>query len=172
MEKRKVTSEGYFRMLLILFGAMLMSQMSMVGIFLFLVLTGEWAETPDMLIPMAYAVPAVACIGFGLSFVLPVRLMAAAADKATLSEKLRGYQMAMIIKIVLLEIPALLGCVGFYMTGSYFFLIANVVSIALFANAFPARNKVIEALRLSGAEIDVVNDGQAVVMEYDISDAD
>jgi hypothetical protein len=170
--KRKVTSQSFLMMLLILFGGMLMSQISMVGIFVYLALSGEFHEEQSALQTMLYVVPIVATLSFGLSLVLPSRWIATAADKPTLSEKLRGFQTATIVKMAMLEMPAVLGCVAFSMTGEFYFLAVNVVSVGLFATVFPSKNKLIESLRLDSSETALINDPSAVVMEYDVTNDD
>jgi hypothetical protein len=170
MAVRKMSSESFFRMLLILFGAMLMSQVTLVGTFLYLAFTGEMPPPdPELIQVFAYVVPAVACVCFGLSFVFPVKLINNAANKPSLSGKLRGYQAATIIKIALFEAPAVLGCVAYYLTGEYYWLIVNLVSLLLFATAFPTKEKVIDCLHLSGQEVELLNDPKAIVMEYEVT---
>lgn len=170
MEKRKISSESFFRMLLILFGAMLTSQLSMVGIFIYLSISGQITPEPHDVPELYYLVPIVACTGFGLSFLLPAKLVANAAQKPTLGDKLRGYQTAFIIRLSMLEAPALLGCIALYLTGGFDWLIVNAIALPFFWLAMPTKEKVIEALHLSGPEIELVNDPKAIVMEYDTTD--
>jgi hypothetical protein len=172
MEKRKVTSEGFFRILLILTGAMIMSQVSMVGAFIYLAIMGELLPDPAAAAIMVYVLPIVACTSFGASFFLPNMLMAKAADKPTLAEKMRGYQTAFMIRLILVELPAILACVTFYLSSEYYWLTVNAISILLLAMAFPSRQKAIDALRLSGPEVALVNDPKAVLMENTVSSAD
>lgn len=144
-----------------------MGQLSMIGMFVYISMVDPTQAQPDLVMTFAYFVPSVSAICFGLSFVLPAKLVSAAADKATLSAKLRGFQTALIIRMALLEMPSLLGCVAFLLTGEYYWFAANLVSMLLFAMLFPTRDKVIDGLRLSGAEVEVLNDPKAIVMEYE-----
>lgn len=172
MEKRKLSSGSYFRMLMILFGAMLMSQVAMAGIFVYLTLSQAMALDPDMLGIMIYVVPVMACSMFGLSFVVFSKMVNTAAEKNALSDKLRGFQMAMVVRMALLEAPAVLAAVSIFLTGSIYFLAVNAVSVLLFAVMIPRKEKVIELLRLTSPEIDLVSDPQAIVMEYEVTTAD
>ncbi len=172
MEKRKLSSGSYFRTLMILFGAMLVSQVAMAGVFVYLTISQEIAEDPEMMSVMVYVVPVMACSMIGLSFVIFSKMVNAAADKSSLSDKLRGFQTAMIMRMALLEGPAILAATAIFLTGSIYFLVVNAVSVLMFAMMIPRKEKVIELLRLTSPEINLVNDPDATVMEYEVSDAD
>jgi hypothetical protein len=172
MEKRKLSSASYFRMLMILFGAMLMSQVGMAVVFVYLTISQEIAEDPALMHVLVYVVPVLACSMIGLSFVLFSKMVNAASEKSALSDKLRGFQTAMIIRMALLEAPAILAAVSIFLTGSIYFLVVNAVSVLMFALMIPRKEKAIASLRLSASEIDIVNDPEAIVMEYEVGDAD
>lgn len=173
MEKRQITSEGYFRVLLILYAGMLMSQVTMAGTMIYLNLSSGLPPTnPEMETTFLYVLVAAGTTGLGASFLLVNSLIARAADKPTLAEKLRGFQTATIIRYALLEAPSILGAVGFYLTGQYLFFIATGLAIVVFLLFMPTRPKVAEALRLSGDELRILEDPTAVVMEQDISTSD
>lgn len=169
-EKRQITSESYLRLMLILFGGMMMSQVSMVAVCIYLAVTGELYPEPDLIPLLPYVVPTVACLGFGLAFVLPAKLIAKAAEKSMFAEKLRGYQTAMIIKLALLELPSVAGCIAFCFTGDYYWCAVNLVALLFFATSFPTKQKVIDGLRLSGDEVRLLNDPKANIMEIEIDE--
>lgn len=166
---RPVTSAGYFQKLLILFGGILSSQVMMVGVFIYLVVVEGQPTSEELLETMFYVVPAVAVSGFGASFVLHGRMLAKAAEKPNLTAKLQAYQVAFILRLALLEAPAFLGAIAFFLTGSFYFLAVNVVSILLVAMAFPSKERAIDALQLRHDELEKVNDPGAVVMTYEVT---
>ena len=169
MEKRKISSASYFRLLMILFGAMLASQVAMAGVFVYLTISQQMAEDPELMSVMVFVVPVMATSMIGLSFVVFSKLVNAAAEKSSLSDKLRGFQTATLLRMALLEAPSLLAAVSIFLTGSTYFLVVNAVSIVLLALTIPRKEKVIELLRLTSPEIDLLNDPSAIVMEFDVS---
>jgi hypothetical protein len=173
MEKRKVTSEAFFRTLLILFAGMLMSQFTFAGVMVYMQLTGELELTAGGLEPMwTYILIGGASIGLLTSPLLANMFIAKAAMKPTLSEKLRGYQTASIIRYALLELPSILGIVGFMNTGAYWFFGFTGASVISFLLVIPNKQRAIEALRLNHEEAALVNDPAAVLMEYETSTSD
>lgn len=173
MPTRKITSEAYFRTLLILWAAMLMSHFSVGGVAVYLSFSGELppydAETATILI---YVLAGVGATCLGTAVVLVNGLIAKAADKPNLKEKLRGYQSASIIRFALLEGPSVLGLIGVMITGELLFLIASAVSVASLVVFRPSKQSAIEGLRLSGDELRLVEDPRAVVMEVEVTTAD
>ena len=170
MEKRKITSEAYFRMLMILYAAMVMSQFTLVGTMIFLQQTGEIGGADPSLTPIGmYALIAGATLGILGSNVIGNMLILKARSKPTLAEKLRGYQTASIIRYALLELPTALGMVGFFSSGQYWYFIFTGIAIAFFLMIIPRKDKICEVLQLSHEEIQLVNDPKAVIMEQEIS---
>jgi hypothetical protein len=170
MEKRKVTSAGYLRLLTLLYAAMFASQVLFAGTCIFLQTSGEFPpQDPESTEILTYALVAVGSIGLGMSFLLFSRMVNSASEKSTLSEKLRGYQTASIVRFALLEAPSMLGIVGFLMSGQYAFFIATVVVLMAFGLIFPTKSKIIENLRLTHEETQLINDPNAVVAEFEVS---
>ncbi len=159
-------------MLMILFGAMLMSQVGTAVIFVYLAISQKIAEDPELMTAMVYVVAAIACSMIGLSFLIFSKMVNAASEKSALSDKLRGFQTAMIIRMALLEAPAILAAVAIFLTGSFYFLVVNAVTLVMFAMMIPRKDKVIALLRLSAPEIHLVNDPGSIVMEYEVGSAD
>ncbi|MEY3442158.1 MAG: hypothetical protein RLZZ519_439 [Bacteroidota bacterium] len=170
MEKRKVTSEGYFRLLLILFAAMLFSQFTLVGTMIFLQQMGEiHLDEAGLSSTMMYVLIAAATVGLLASNVVGNMLIVKARSKPILSEKLRGYQTASILRYALLELPTVVGIYGFLSTGQYWFFTFSAVAVALFLMIIPRKEKVCEVLQLNHDEIALLNDPKAVIMEYETS---
>lgn len=170
MEKRKVTSEGYFRLLLILFAAMLFSQFTLVGTMIFLQQMGEiHLDEAGLSTTMLYVLIAAATTGLLASNGIGNVLIIKARSKPTLSEKLRGYQTASILRYALLELPTLIGTYGFLSTGQYWFFIFSGLVIGIFVLIRPRKEKIYEVLQLNHDEIALLNDPKAVVMEYETS---
>ena len=170
METRKITSAAYFRNLSILHFAMMASQILFAATVIGVAMVGELpppnAELGQVFV---YVLIAVASSGLGLSFVLFNRWVAAAAEKATLSEKLRAYQTAAILRLAMMEAPSLLAIVGFYLTGIYWFFIVTALVLVVFGATVPAKARVQEGLRLGHEEVNLLNDPKAIVAEFEVS---
>lgn len=173
MSTRKITSQAYFQTLFILWAAMLMSHVSMTGVAIYLSLMGELPPSdPETAMPIIYALAGVGAGCLGAAVVLPNSLIAKAADKSGLKDKLRGFQTASIIRFALLEAPSLMGLVGVMLTGELLFLTACGASAVMLAVFMPSKQRAIEGLRLSGDELRLVEDSRAVVMEVEVTTAD
>lgn len=171
MEEQKVTSALYFRSLTVTYAAMFLAPVITAVVMISLrsnverVATGAMSTTP-----LLYAVMAVGLSSIAMSFVLFNTLVAKAAEKPTLSEKLRGYQSASIVRFGLLEAPAIFATVAFYLTGAYWFLAASAIVLALLVTIAPSRQRVGESLRLSHEETQLLDDPTAIVAEWAVND--
>ncbi|MFN8394887.1 MAG: hypothetical protein U0176_09480 [Bacteroidia bacterium] len=173
MPTRKITSEGYFRTLLILWAAMLMSHLSISGVSIYLYFMGELPPSdPETAMPLIYALAGVGAGCLGAAVVLGNSLIVKAADKPTLKEKLSGFQTASILRFALLEAPSIMGLVGVMLTGELLFLTASAVSAMTLLAFRPSKQRAIEGLRLSGEDLRLVEDPRAVVMEVEVTSAD
>lgn len=150
-----------------LFVAMVSSQLMFSVTILLLKLSGDIPAPEELDTMWIYLLIASASIGLISSNFVVNGLIMRARSKATLAEKLRAYQTASLIRYALLEVPSMIGIVGFYLTGMYWFFTFTAVALAFFLLVIPSRAKVCEVLQLSHDEITLLNDPKAVVMEYE-----
>ena len=85
------------------------------------------------------------------AFVLP-QLLAAAKSKSGLQQKWDAYRSYAIMSYAILEGPALVNVVAYFVTDSYYSVSAVLLLLVLLARLAPNREKVISDLELSPAE--------------------
>ncbi|MEO6252698.1 MAG: hypothetical protein ABIO79_05305 [Ferruginibacter sp.] len=69
-------------------------------------------------------------------------------------QKFAQYRAASIIQWALLEGPAILCSICFFLTGNYAFLALSMVIMFLFAMIGPSKNKILAQLQISESELD------------------
>jgi hypothetical protein len=79
------------------------------------------------------------------------------SETSDLSAKLANYQTRMIIRMALLEGPALLAIFQFLSTGSLLYVFVSMVSILFMIYLFPSKQKFISEYSLSMEERIVIN---------------
>lgn len=89
-----------------------------------------------------FVLPVVALLGALTGNILFKNQVLALQKKESLKEKLTGYQSAFIIKLALLEGPALFGIVCYLITGNLFHIIIAGLIILYFMSLKPGKEKV------------------------------
>ncbi len=149
MHELEKTSEQYFKELRVLHTALLVGQIAIATI-LYYIGRGEkmtWGfEVGDM---YSYVVLGVMVLGFlGSSFIFK-KLVEKAKKATNLKDKLGLYWGASIAKWALLEGPALIGIILFYLTSNLTFLLMAGVMIAYFTTKGASIDKTIKDLSLN-----------------------
>lgn len=102
--------------------------------------------------PLFLVVPAVYfCSIFAGRFIFQ-KLTASLEGKATLKEKLDGYQTALIVRDALFEAPSLFAIVAFLTSGNLFYFIYTGFAVASMISLRPTREKIEDELKLSFEE--------------------
>lgn len=96
-----------------------------------------------------FILPIMAVFGIFIGNYLYKQKIDALKSKATLKEKLEGYQQAIIIKFALIEGPAFFGIVGAMISGNLLYLIIALLLAVYFFSLKPTKDKIINDLELS-----------------------
>lgn len=99
-----------------------------------------------------YLVPLFAIGGFVVGNFIAKKILASFMNKETLTEKLAGYQTALIVKCALLESASLMGIVAFLLTNNWIFLLIAIAIMFYFFTLHPTVDKVTDDLQLSYEE--------------------
>ncbi|MEO1654320.1 MAG: hypothetical protein AAFU64_12315 [Bacteroidota bacterium] len=165
MTSQHQTSKQYFTVLGILHIAMLMGQVIFLGV-VFFILNSEGAALeadPALELIMQVGIAVFIVMGlFGGNFLFK-RLVVTTREKSSLGEKLKAYQTACVVRFALLEAPAILCIVAFFLTGNYFFAGLSLVVILVFLMNRPTKTKLMMDLELSGEEKTTLDDPEAVI---------
>ena len=102
METQKITSAGFFRSLTVIHAAMIVAPVILTVVMIYL--SGRaagGAAGANSIMSLLTGVSVVGLSAIAMSFVLFNALVAKAVEKPTLSEKLRGYQSASMVRFAL-----------------------------------------------------------------------
>ncbi|GAB3934751.1 hypothetical protein [Mucilaginibacter myungsuensis] len=92
--------------------------------------------------PLMIVVAVLAVSAFTVGNLLFNKQLEAAVSRTSLTEKLSGYQTAMIIRLALIEGPSMLGIVGFLISGNWAYLIVSGVLVFWFVILRPTKDKI------------------------------
>jgi hypothetical protein len=96
-----------------------------------------------------FIIPLFALVGyFAGNFLFKQNINTIANNNNSLNDKLKGYQVALIIKLALLEGSAIFGIVAFLMSGNLYFLLVVGAIIFYFFIQKPSKEKIIDVLKL------------------------
>ena len=159
-----MTSREYFKTLKTIYSAFLAGQVLFALVIVFLVyetMTTSFEDEFTQILLMVFAAISVGSVTTG--FILFNQKMEAAQAKSWLNEKLADFRTAMLIKVALMEGPALFAIVGLLMTANVYFFALAALLIVLQLPGFPTKFHVIEKLRLSHDERKVIENPDGVV---------
>jgi hypothetical protein len=126
-------------------------------------ITNEWLRRILLvIIPLLALVSFVA--GAGL---YRRRRMALLQSAQPASQKMQTYRGNLIFFYAMIEAPALLSIIGFWLTANYLFLVILAFSFFLFALHKPSKEKLAEDLQLNMKERAVLDDPYAKLAEMD-----
>ena len=149
-QQSQLTPKAAFRSAKIIHLALLVGQCLFAGVVMFLKRQTTVDLSKDTLF---LAVAAVLSIGgFFASGFISKQVLATAANKETLADKMPIYQSALIIRYALLEAPSLFCIVSYFKTGNLIFLIISGVIILYFITLRPIIDKAAEELNLTYEE--------------------
>ncbi len=112
------------------------------------------AETPEneVVDTFYYIIPVIGVVGLMLSRVIFKISIKKISESLPLKDKLTRYQTACIIRIALVEAPALFTCVAFMLTADNTFGGIAVALILLMFINFPTKSRIINELRLDAEQ--------------------
>jgi hypothetical protein len=171
MPVESITSQSYFRALTILHAALMVGQIMIAGVFYFVKLNEPsvaGVAAPGQF--WVYIAGGVTILGVLASTSLFSAKLSQVRGLPTLSQKLTDYRKALILRYTLLEGPALVALLGYFITHNVLLLIFPGLLLLLLLQYRPTREKAIMDLELSTSEQALVNNPDAIVTEMDVSD--
>ncbi|MCF6279303.1 MAG: hypothetical protein L3J14_03040 [Flavobacteriaceae bacterium] len=139
-----------FKILQIIYGALIMGVVAFLAIVLFL--ADNLHFTVDMDDVFTIIVPLMTLSGIAISVILNNNFLKMIQPEDTLQTKLSKYQTASIIGGALLEGSALIGVVATFISGNYFFLLFSVILLIVMYMYFPNKQRFAQAAQLSFEE--------------------
>jgi hypothetical protein len=164
METKPQTSREYFRLMLIIYFALVAGQVMFGLVVAFLRLAGDFSmelsEMKDIFLILSCVFAAGGYLGGRILF---RKMMVSARDRASLAEKMANYRSAMIVRYALLEGATFFTIIACLITGDFLFLGFAGFLVLIFVTMPPTRNNAIRDLELSPAEEREILDPEAVI---------
>ncbi|MBK7099106.1 MAG: hypothetical protein IPH58_13080 [Sphingobacteriales bacterium] len=162
----KQTSKQYFSGLRILHMAFFAGLILFSAVSFFLVFTGSMGKNSELNGILTILVPGLLVAGIISSYFIAKNRLSTLVDK-NLNEKLSGYRVVMILKIALLEGPALFAIISYLLTGNNLCLGLAMLAVLLILFINPSREKVAEELNLSTQDRALIANDDAHVTEIE-----
>jgi len=163
-QNKPQTSKEFFLNLTILHASLIIGQVLFIVIFFYMNSSGTEGSGGEDLDQVFQLIIPIAVIGglFG-SMVLPNRRLQAIKGETDIKEKLANYRGAMILKYALLEGPALIAIVGYYITDTIYYLGFALILIVAQLIYRPTRDRTANDLELSLTEVALIEDPDSIV---------
>jgi uncharacterized membrane protein len=104
--------------------------------------------------PLLFVAPVIAIASLVAGPIISNKVLADAANKETVREKLMVYQTAFIIRAALLEGASLLSIVSYMKSGNLFYIAIAGLMILIFITLYPTNDRVTAALGISTADLE------------------
>ena len=163
-----VTSKSYFTGLNILFYAMASGQAIFLIVAFYLRSQGEMGPEDEELGQIFLIVAAAVLVSTQLAsrFVIGKRLEA--IRSLGLRKKMDQYRGVFILRMALLEGPALFCIVAYLVSGNFWLMVCGIGLLILFLTYYPSINKVVNELELDSSERNLVNNPEAIIADTNI----
>lgn len=167
MKTQSQTSKDYFKSLNVLHGMLLMAQIAFLLAAYFF--TDRAVVNNDELDAVfRYLIPVMVLAGIAGSNLLFKKQLAKLVEMTALKAKLTGYLSSLVVKYAILEIPAMMAIVAYFITANYLYLWMAMVVLVVFILDRPSMGRVIADLQLSLSERQKVENPNEVIAEVNV----
>lgn len=163
----KQNFKQYLRGLNIIYGALLLGQITFAAISIFITQTNGASIVDAELQNIFFILVPVFFIGSFIAsqIIVPQRIEANKKEK-DLSAKLSAYRATQIVKFAMMEGAAFFAIIAILLFGNFLFVGFAALLMCLFATYFPSEEKIIRELELNREEQNLLEDVNAIVYEY------
>ncbi len=164
MITNKLTSKEYFKLLSVLYFALIGGQVFFGLIAFYLNNNGSYhPQGKDLKDIFIYLVPIFALYGVIAGSIIFKKKLNLSKSKTSLIEKLNDYRTASIIRYALLEGSSFFSLVSYLLTGDSLFLYLSILIIAIFIILKPSAEKVIIDLELNPGETQIISNPDSII---------
>lgn len=172
MDSKILTSQQYFKSLMMIYGVMLVAQVGTASVFFFLRSTQadvmqNNAQLADI---FQYVVPVIALVMPVSGWLLSRKSLKKLTENEPLSDKLRKYQSNLLVKYAFFEGPTLLALVAYFLTGEDGYLGIAAGLVLGFLSQIPTKQRVFDEVPLSLLDASKLNNPDAEVVEMPLKD--
>lgn len=171
MEVKILTSSQYFKLLMLIYGVMLLAQVGTGAVFFFLRSTQEEvmqnnAELGEI---FQYLIPILILMPF-LGWFLSKSTLKKLKENDPLSDKLRTYQSTILVKYAFFEGASLFSLIAYFLTGTNMYLGIAAGLVLFFLSQIPTPKRLSAEVPLSLIDESKLNDPDAEVAEVPLKD--
>lgn len=172
---KKITTQQYFLTMRIIVGAMAM------GIIIFtliasglLIKISDTTMSESMTLMMSYLLPSLTALALYMAVFPPLFLQNATGIHRAkdLGSRLGSYRSLLILRLAILEGPALLVAVMLMEGLTVYFGLLNIALVIAMLSLFPTPQKLIDFLQLDYNDAALLNDPNAELMDMAVSSED
>ena len=166
MQTKGLTSREYFQSLKIIYIALLTGMLIIGGVFVFLNMEGQSGDDIHSLNNiLQYIVPIIILGGILGGLMISRNRLKSIKEKQNVKEKLGDYRAVFILRLALLEGPAMMALIVYFLTGNYLYLVYTGLVIVVYLAYIPSKSKIANELELSQSERSLINDPGEIVAE-------
>ncbi len=172
MDHKVLTSRQYFKLLLLVYGVMVVAQVGTGAVFFLLRSTQSKAMPSEVRLGelFKYLVPVAAILLPLVGVLLAKRTIKRLKVSELLSDKLRKYQSALIFKYAFFEAATFCSLVAYFLTGDMGHLGIAVGLVMVFSTQLPTKNRVFDEVPLSPMDESKLNNPDAEVAYIPVKD--
>jgi hypothetical protein len=166
MSRKPQTSRVFFRVLEILYYALISGQVLtiLVAFYIHQMVSIE-TGMDDAIYIFLFIVPLILIGGFSGSRFVFRKIVNASKNKPGLIEKMSLYRVALIVRYFLLEVPSFFSIVIYLLTGNLLFLGMAGLIVVLFFTLRPTRDKAVQDLELNPDEVQLINTPDVIITD-------
>lgn len=165
MHTLKFTVKNYLRANIIVHVALMAGQAFFI--LTTLIVLSEGAFAPELNSIFIYLVPALVMMAFLISNLIYRRKIAVLRNEATISDKLNGFRLLLIIRSAVLEGAGFTSIIGFMMTGELLYAGLSLLIILYMLTFIPTKQRMINDLELNSQEEAFINNPENEIEGFD-----
>lgn len=147
---------SYTKSLQIIFGAIVLGQIMLAIVFLNTT-SSTYFSLKEELNPMHIILPIAALSAILTTQIFFKQSLKLLRKKETISSKLIGFRIVLLVKLALLELVAIIACIAFSVSGNLYFMLIFLTMLFYFLMQFPNKQKIINALELKDDEVHLID---------------
>jgi hypothetical protein len=164
--KKPINSRTYFQTLNIIYFSQIFMILAFTGVVAFLISSNITPQNDAM---WNFAIPLVIIVSLTLAYIVFRMLIKKISSSAPLKEKMPKYSRAVLLRSVLLEMPALLSAIVGFLTGQLYYLGVPIIIVLVFLMMRPTKNSIGSDLNLSPKERDMIDNPDAIISEAEMT---
>ncbi len=142
----------FYTSLMVIYSAILMGMVFMISIAFYIRAYGQMIEEGAAWETLQFLVPLFAISCVMASFIIFKNRIFHIAENQDLTDKLKNYRTAFIMRLALLEAPMLFSSIAMILTGQEIFTLISLILIGVCVFIYPRKSQIADSLNLTQQE--------------------